>query len=238
MQVPEYIINKINEGEATYHTNVLGGGSAYEIPVPENKYIVIFGYTYHHFLDLGSFINFNEAFKNCVHLLQFQSKARRYLYCHRSNFIPVVSAIETQVNFMPLTPDTQVSVYQKHEANVNVTIWRMPHPLFWAVNSGPVPRGDTDIEAQPLNIGVSPTGETVILDIAPNVAIQPGWLINEFPDYNPGGGGNLDFKSPIQLANMLNPVIPDPSNKMVFQYPIVTVHYALFNKNSKKTDRP
>lgn len=237
MNIPEYLIRKIESGEATYHTKVTGPGPAFNLSVPDNKFIVIFGYTYHHFIDMPEVVNNNGAFDNCVHLVQFQSKNRRWVYFHRTTF-GMLGGEPTGFVYMPFIPDTQVSVYQKHEENVNITIWRMPHPRFWRLNVAKVPRDGADIEQQPLGVGVDPTGEDVILSVAPNVAVDPGFLVNDFVEYNPSDGGIDDFKSLIGLVNNLNLVESTAANKNVFRYPVITVHYCLFNKNSVKTDRP
>jgi hypothetical protein len=247
MEVPANLIKLIEEGIATYHVAPLGVGGAYSLPCPENKYIVIFGFTYNHFLDGfedDSPTLFQEVrkFEKVITHVQFQSRQQRFIYNFRTQpvFIelPPPSVIAFKKLF-PSNPAENIPCYQIHKSDVNITLWHPPPTGGWAFTYAPVPDQQGTLENKPLGIGWGAVGLSAINELRVLPAAFPTWKTNPVDKNNTKDGNRFAFVTPVTSAAVIKAPIQSgyPEVDGLQSFPLLNVYYCIINQPAKSTNR-
>lgn len=238
MQIPENLIRLIETGKAQYRTAALGAAGAYSIPVPENKYIIIFGYTFNHFFDSNVLDTDLLKLTRALHHLQFQSKSDRWLYNHRSlpSIINVGTALGPIFQIYATNPAETISVYQIHKSDVNITIWNARPTNQWSFTYAAIPKHTGTIENPVLGVGMAPTGLLTTQRIS-NEPTMFRWIINPISQRNkPVDGARFEFSSPI----IAQTVLKQPRNSTtdgLYSFPLLNVYYVVVDKGIKSENR-
>ena len=234
MNIPQSIIDKIDKGIATYNTVALGGSGAYSIPVPENKYIIIFGFTFNHFTQKSEpHAEEVTKFESIIHHLQFQSKTQRFLYNFRT-LLHTDTITEVGTTYLPLNGAETLSCYQIHQSDVNISIWNMLPPSYWAFIYNFPPTTAQTMEAN--NIGYFKS--KMLQTLKPDNVGAPNWIINPLNVKNdPLSGSRVNFVAPIidNLTNLPTPAVGNPDD--LYQFPLLNVYYSIVNIPTETTHR-
>ena len=237
MTIPQSIIEKIDKGDATYNCCALGGSGAYSIPVPENKYIIIFGFTFNHFIQKrNGLLEDSDKLLHVIHHVQFQSKTQRFLYNFRTLLQQIVVLVgdTKQSNLLPSNGAETIECYQKHQSDVNISVWNMTPAYRWSreYRQPPVDVMST-LEHAPLGY----RGVEMVYKIHPDPLVDPLWQTNPLNNKNnPEDGARFSFVSPINENNIL-PNVDIDSVDALYQIPLINVYYAIVNKPTKSTHR-
>lgn len=219
----------IHQGVAKYYTFCVGTTGSCRLPVPDDSFIVITDFTFHHFVDRNQLLPFDiqNALKNCVHHLRFKSQSDNYLYNIRSAFR---MEFFDGIDFLMPLGESSVSydTYQVHTTDVHIDIWRLTDFTAWMVEISKL-----------ANKTVEPAGPTGYgtVNNAPNQnvvrRVNPGGF--GLQDYIPYGinqdlplnaGWREQFFSDIDNQTLLFPpaVTSDDGN---FTYPLLNIGYVL-----------
>lgn len=241
-QVPDYLIKCINEGKATLATSALGGGAGYSIPVPENKYIIIYGFRFIHFFVLGFAPkpSINDYSGQVNKAVQFKSKQKQFRYNFRTNFISQVADATLEVSPTINSQPEQIQTYQIHEDDVYITILAHPPVQTWSRTIGVFPNVQTNFPPPPFGFGQQPGGIPVVLRIAESFGTDPEWRTNPMGSkYDQNFGNTNDLFPPVRLGVSTFPTWP-PKNNIMNQYsfPMLDVYYCIFDKNPTSKQRP
>lgn len=231
--LPANLIKLIEEGQAQLKTWTTGATGSQRIPVPRDSYVVIVGWTYHHFVDQSTGVPFDmlEVLKNVVHNVKFASDANHtFMYCVRSAFTPQLWNGNEFI--VPVIPDTHYETYQIHKTDVHIDIWRLPDYSKWATTYNKL-AATTSEPAGPIGYGSTqnPPSQNVIKQI-----FFGGGTLQQYLPY--GDLNNItpivgefreQFFANIDANSLLLPPALDQTGGN-YTYPIINIDYVLIDK--------
>ena len=242
--IPQNLIELIESGQAQFRNWCTGGTGSSRIPVPKNNYIVIVGFTWHHFADVDPLATQDAAIiastnENKIHQLAFRSFGQEYFYGIRSSIYPINPNQQNDWgHFAPFQNDTQYNCYQVHKTDVHVDIWRYTSYKNWLTAFGLL-NDKTQENPAPIGYGSAPTGTPALNCVR---EIQWGAGLSSFFPYgeNQGlpltGGWTEMFRVGVYNVTALFP--PDLRRPDAhYTYPLLNIAYVLVNHPFDKQNR-
>lgn len=229
----------IHQGVAKYYTFCVGATGSCRLPVPDDSYLVITDFHYHHFVDrvlLSPGVDIQEALRDCTHHIRFRSQSESYLYNVRTSF--KIDFFDGFDFLMPRVPEVSYDTYQVHTTDVHIDIWRLIDFKAWILNVGKLDNKTVE-PAGPLGYGtvnLAPnqnvlrqvdmdgfgTSNYIPYGTNQNLPLTLGWRDQMFSDIS-----NRTFLFPPDIINV-------DGN---YTYPLVNIGYVLvkqpFNRKNK-----
>lgn len=227
--LPPNLVKLISEGKAFFRTFVAGGGTKSVLPVPNDRYIVIIGYTFYPFVGRDSSVPTDfDQWRN-VQMMVASTKSMNH-FIMRNNTGTDLSIIGGLFVNIPTIgePHVQDNLYLTHDADVSITFSRGDAltPITVAISPPKSPAKPPPIQmGREGQTGITATGnEPVIRKMRPTSVIVGTEIrtLGDFDDPTPGVPASFkELQFPVEPSLVFSPTdLADANN-----YPIVNFRY-------------
>ena len=228
----EDLIKKIEHGQAELHTYLVGGSGIGFIQVPRNHYIVITGFSFSHFIDtdlkqITSQADMETILQAALHTVQFVSKNKRYIYNFRTNinFTPISGT--GHLFFTPINDAEHLDTYQKHEENINISIFKFNDIAGWQTTSS-ANSNESNSEAKPAGYGNALQGGE---SAAQEIIFVPGGAqyvpVAELSNIALGPDFRKEFRDNVDKNTRLFPPNVDIDVSKIYTFPVINIDYVI-----------
>jgi len=227
--IPANLIALIEAGQAEFKTHTTGGGGLSFIKVPENKHVVITGFSYSHFADdTQKSAVFIDLVNRCIHNVQFFSGRTRFLYTFRTNFsiqttLPGTTGARDNYG-VPLNGAEYVECYQVHAKDIAISVFGFEDLINWSI-AGNLPGVLSNNESLPASYGNTVSGGepvTNTIQFSPHAVFQPQSTNSPTP---PPAGYRDQFRDDVNATTKLNTL----NGYNPYSFPILNISYVLIN---------